>query len=419
MRLLWKERLIKWNGSIGGNGLNLELVVSFLLGYVELLVRGAHLEKFLNLLTNSGLYLWDVKRLGTDVMQVKIRAHGFLRIRWLVRITHSTVKIYQKKGWPFIQRKLARRKIFWIGAISVIGLLIYLSSSVIFIRISGFEDAERRQLLANLARLGLKAGVSRREVMLRKSLIEREVMIHTPGAVWLGITVQGVVAEVKVVKRKSIPAISNFCNIVAARDGVITKMVVIRGMPVVKEGDTVARGDLLISGVEWLTNPEAGELEKHEVAASGIVEAKVWYDLEAVEPKITWRPEVKRDFLREYKFRWGRKVWHLASFGRKPVKDYYWARWHRPLYQGRNPLDNVELIKDTWQAVSWRRVVRTHQEIAQSALAEISQKRKELGIVASASIKTWSEEGNFVKYKLTCEKIADIAMNSFLGKGQR
>jgi similar to stage IV sporulation protein len=245
-------------------------------------------------------------------------------------------------------------------------------------------------------------------------------MIHTPGAIWLGISVQGVVAEVKVIKRKNAPVPIGVCDIVASRDGVISKMIVVRGMPVVKEGDTVAKGDLLISGVEWLSDLEAGDLIKHEVPASGIVEAKVWYDLEAEEPKIIWHPDVKEALFCDYKLRWGRRLWHLGSFGRKPVGNYYWVRWHRPIYQGRNPESGVELIKDTWQTVNWRRVIRNRKEIEQAATQEINQKLKTLGVLASGiPIKTWTEEGNFLKLTLTCETVEDIAMISNYGKGQQ
>lgn len=385
-----------------------------------MLVRGAHLEKLINLLTSSGLYLWDVKRLGTGAIQAKIRAHGFLRIRELIRRTNSTLKIHRKKGWPFIWRKMVYRKMFWIGALVFIALLVYLSSFIFFIKVEGFAGGERQQLLANLAKLGLKPGVLRRELLPRKSLIEREIMIHTPGAVWLGISIQGVVAEIKVVKRKFAPASLGKSDIVASKDGVVSKMIVVRGTPVVKEGDTVARGDLLISGVEWQTDAQAGELIKKEAPASGIVEAKVWYDLEVVEPKIIWYPDVQKAFFNEYKLRWGRKLWHLGSFGQKPSGNYYLIRWHRPIYQGRNPAEGVELIKDTWQTVNWRRVVRTREEIEQAALKDIDQKLKALSVLSDATpIRTWSEEGNFIKLTLTYEKMENISQTSFYGKGQR
>jgi len=391
---------------------NLAQVVSFLTGYVEVLVRGAQLEKLLNLLTNSGLYLWDVKHLANGVIQLKIRSHGFLQIRRLIRHTHSTVRIYRKRGWPFIRRKLGRRKMFWIGAVAFMALLFYLSSRVLFIKVDGFAGGERKLLLTNLSELGLKPGMTRRDLYAKKNLIEREIMIHTPGAVWLGITVQGVVAEVKVVKRKTAPAPLLGCDIIAGHDGVISKLVVVRGVPVVKEGDTVARGDLLISGAEWLKDPETDNLVKYDVNASGIVEAKTWYDLEAIEPKIVWRPVVKTDRHIGYKLRWGRKLWSIGVIGQKPFGNYYWVRWHRHLYQGRNLFDSVEIIKDTWQAVNWSRMVRSRREIEDAARAEIDSKLKVLNISRNSSSLTWSEEGNFVKLTLTCEKQEDIAMIS-------
>ncbi len=394
--------------------MNLEQLISFFTGYIQLIVRGAHLEKFLNLLTGSGLYLWDVRRLGTEVAEVKIRAHGFSRIRGVARKTRTIVKIYQKKGLPFIKRKMARRKFFWMGAMILISLLVYLSSFVLIIKVDGFEDAQRQQLLANLSRLGLKAGSSRKEIIGKKDLIEREVMIHTPGAVWLAITVRGVVAEVKVVQRKNAPAPADSCDIVAAKDGVVTKMVVVRGVPAVKEGDTVAKGDLLISGVQWLTNSETRELEKHEVPASGIVVAKVWYDLEIVEPKIVWRPEINRDFFQKYQLRWGRKLFPLISFGKRPEYNYYWSRWRRPLYQGRNPFDNVEIIKDTWQKIIWHREARSRSEIEKTVLDEMKERVEKLDLKENPSARTWTWEGNFIRFTATYEKQEDIARISFI-----
>lgn len=52
----------------------------------------------------------------------------------------------------------------------------------------------------------------------------------------------------------------------AARDGIITEIIVFKGQPVVKEGDTVSRGQVLVI-------PEA---ENEETRA--IIRANVWYD---------------------------------------------------------------------------------------------------------------------------------------------
>lgn len=394
-------------------------VISFFTGYVEVLVRGAYLEKLLNILTNSGLYLWDIRRLGNEALQAKIRVHGFLRIREYARKTDSTVKIHQKKGWPFLYRSLLRRKMLLFGAAVLVGLLIYGSSFIFFIKVEGFEGNEERQLIGRLAKLGLKPGVSRREVLAKKNLIEKEVMIGMPEAVWLSISIHGVVAEVTVVKRKTPPVPLGPCDLVAAKGGVISRLVVIRGQPVVKEGDTVAKGDLLISGSEWLNDPENGDLYQRQVAASGIVEARVWYNQEVLEPKIIWKADLKGPSLTEYKLRWGRKLWPLGSYGQQPEGNFSWTRWRRSIYLGRNPGDIVELIKDVRQTVYWRRVVRPRREMEKAALEELKRKYRypvSSQPPAGRPLMTWSEEDNFLKLTVTYETVEDISRLSFYRK---
>lgn len=386
-------------------------LISFLTGYLVILIRGPHLEKIINLMTGSGLYIWDIERLEPETLQLKIRAHGFFRIHEMMQRTGLRVKIMHKKGWPFLWRDLNRRKAFLIGAVIFIGTLLYLSNFVFFIKVEGFEGKERDRLVSALAKRGLKTGVSRQKLLKRKSLIEREVMIDTPGAVWLGISIRGVVAEVKVVKRKTAPHRIKACDIVAGRDGVISRLITIRGIPAVKEGDSVARGDLLISGTIWHNDPEAHNFTGEEVPASGIVEARVWYDLSTIEPKIIWKPLYLKSRYTEYKLRWGHNLWTLGSFGKKGGANFYFSRRRKRIFQGRNPVAVVELIKDTWNSVSWRRSRRTDSQVKRAAIAVIKVKINRLGFSRHdvTKVMTWSDEGNFTKLTVTLEMTQDIA----------
>lgn len=406
-------------------------IVSYLSGYVEILVRGPQIEKFINLATSSGLFLWDIRRLGQEVIKVKMRAHGFARTREMARKTGCKIKIHHKRGWPFFQRKLIRRKVFIIGFACFILFLCYLSSLVLFIKVEGFKGNEREKLLNSLHRLGIKPGISRGYLLERKRMIEREMMLETPEAVWLGINLRGIVAEVKVIRRKTAPAPSGACDIIASHEGIVTKVAVIRGVPVIKEGDTVARGDLLISGTQWYNDLQSGQVYQEEVNAGGIVEARVWYEIEVLEPKVVWKPVCQNRHYTRFRLKWGNKVYNLMGFGPKPgkldkldklsklsllnqlEKNYFWERQRKPLYQGRNPSEVVELIKDTWQEVTWHRVQRPLHELKRVALAEIRRKQKLLMISDKGEENlNWSEEGLFLKLSLTIEKIEDIGLIS-------
>jgi similar to stage IV sporulation protein len=386
-------------------------LISFLTGYLVILIRGAHLEKMINLMTSSGLKLWDVQWLAPEVMQIKVRAHGFFRMHEMIRKTGLQVKILRKKGWPFLWREMNRRKVFLAGAVLFVGALIYLSTFVFFIKVEGFQGRERVRLVAALAKRGLKPGISRRELLQKKSLIEREIMIDTPGAVWLGISVRGVVAQVKVVKRKKAPQKIMACDIVAGRDGVVTRMITIRGVPVVQEGDAVARGDLLISGTIWHNDPTGGQFISEEVPASGIVEARVWYDLSTLQPKIIWKPLYLPSQFTEYKLRWGKNLWTLVRFGKKKETHYYFSRGRKRIFQGRNPIAVVELIKDTWRQVSWQRCRLTATQVQRAAITDIQDKIKQSGFSGQKLTPKaiWSDEGNFIKLTVSFEMTQDIA----------
>ncbi|TCL65296.1 hypothetical protein EDC14_101744 [Hydrogenispora ethanolica] len=388
----------------------LNRIVSWLLGYVEILVRGPHLEKFINLATNSGLVLWDVKRVGPDVLHVKLRAHGFRRIREYARRSQATVRLHRKRGWPFSWRKMRRRRTFLLGSVLFVGGLIYLSTLVLVIRVEGFEGADRQQLFTTLAKLGVKPGVTRRSLLTRKTMVEREVMLEMPQAVWFGLNLRGVVADVTVVKRKVPPPARSSYDLIAGRDGLVTKVAVIRGTSAVKEGDTVAPGDLLISGIEWQSDKASGELVKIPVPANGIVEARVWQDIEVTEPRLCWRALPERERLTAYSLRVGKRLWPLFRLGKRPVANYSWTRWQKRLYQGRNPALVVEIIKDTWQAARWVKVVRTPAELKAAALREAAERRKYLPGRGGKRTVHWSTEGNFLKLIVTYESIQDIAL---------
>ena len=92
---------------------------------------------------------------------------------------------------------------------------------------------------------------------------------------WIGINLKGTNAIVEVVEAKSKPNIINedeLCNIVATKEGIITKINSQNGTSLVKIGDLVKKGDILIGG--WLEGKYTGTRYVH---AKGEVEARVWY----------------------------------------------------------------------------------------------------------------------------------------------
>lgn len=385
-------------------------MISFFTGYVEIIIRGAQLEKLINLLTGSGYYLWDIKKVAPEVVSAKLRSHGFLEIRPFVKKSGTLVKIRHRRGWPFLRQKISQRKVFWLSAFVALGLLLYLSTLTLLIKIDGFSGVEREELIKTLKNSGLKPGRPTKELAREKHRIERDAIIKTPKAVWLGINFKGIVAEVKAVRRKNPPPPNQGCDLIAECDGLITKVVVIRGQPVVKEGDIVARGDLLISGRIGHCDPETGAVTVENIPASGIVEARIWYDLEVVQPKKVWRASFLNKPKVVYSISWGGRTRPIWGNVKRLEGERVWERYRKRLFSGRNPDWVVELIKDVWQGVRWQKQTLSMTEVRQEALREAKEKQKFLvGLTKGIPNETWIDEDGFIKLIMTFEVTQDIA----------
>lgn len=80
---------------------------------------------------------------------------------------------------------------------------------------------------------------------------------------------------VKIVEAEEKPSLiddKDYCNIVSDKEAEIVKISAQNGIPVVKPGDIVTKGDMLIAG--WLEGKYTGTRYVH---ATGEIQAKVWY----------------------------------------------------------------------------------------------------------------------------------------------
>ena len=107
-----------------------------------------------------------------------------------------------------------------------------------------------------------------------KNIIDK-IRLKRSDLAWIGIEIKGTNAIVKIVEADLKPDIikeEEYCNIVATKDAMIVKINAQNGTAVVKEGDIVTKGTVLIQG--WLEGQFTGIRYVH---ANGEVQAKVWY----------------------------------------------------------------------------------------------------------------------------------------------
>jgi len=312
---------------------------NYIAGYLVVRVRGIGLEKFINLCSAENIYLWDVIRIQ-NTLQVKMSLHHFKRIRSIARKTKCRIYIETKRGLPFVFIKLKKRKLLMLGGILFLVILYVLSSMIWYIDVTGAKTLKEEEILGQLEKLGFETGIWKYGIDLKN--IENKLLLNNQQISWVDIKIKGIKAIVEIVEKTPPPPIKSItpCSVVARDEGLITEIVVLKGEPVVKEGDMVEKGQVLISGII-----EIEEAQPYYVHADGRVIAKRWYK------KGTEIPVIEH-----FKVKTGNKkiVYKMRSANREifltnpdlPFKDYIMEKETKTLFKWRNIKLSVELIKE-------------------------------------------------------------------------
>ena len=267
---------------------------AYVLGYLVLVVRGEHPERFINLAAMRGVTLWDAIRVNQETILVKVAARSFKPIRHLARRTNTRVRIREKGGLPFVLQRLRRRWMLAGGAITFC-LLLYLFSSLIWtVDIVGTRQLDPGQIRREAALAGLYPG--NLHFLVNGKEVADRLMREMPGIAFAEVEFRGTRASIKIYERVSPLPSLGAANIVSVKDGVVKEILVLAGVPQVKDGDLVRTGQILISGsitppppppkVEGTTPPApTAPPETRYVDARGIVRARVWYRCYAEVPR--------------------------------------------------------------------------------------------------------------------------------------
>lgn len=251
----------------------IKILLNYILGYITIEVEGYFIERFINLCRSKNILLWNSKRKKATLLNANIGIRDFKRAAKLIKETKCRVKIKNKKGLPFLFHKYKKRKIFFMFLFFIIMGMAILSNFVWNIEITGNETISKEEILKSLKEEGLTVGTWKTKVD-RQEIVNKMRLVRSDLA-WIGIDIKGTNAIVKIVEADLKPDIikeEEYCNIIATKAGIITKVNAVNGTPLVKEGDVIKEGTILVGG--WLEGKYTGMRYVH---ANGEVKAKVWY----------------------------------------------------------------------------------------------------------------------------------------------
>ena len=250
-------------------------------------------EKLLTRLLASRLDFYAPERCGEELkIELSLlsyfsakRVFDSLGVEWRVRFEGVFGAFWRKK----------RRIGLLIGAVICI-FLFYLSTFFVWsVKIEGEGDVSEREILDTLERHGFYEGVLKSRVDVNE--VAAMFLADRLEFSFCSINISGAVAHVEL-QRRSVtrypePEHDPY-NIVSDSDGVVVRVEAENGLPEVKAGDPVIKGQLLISGVVQNTVNTAFRLERAEGRVWARVEETLTFEvpLEYTEKRYTGEKRV-------------------------------------------------------------------------------------------------------------------------------
>ena len=247
-------------------------LVNYLRGQTVVEVACATPERVVNLCAAGGVPFWNVRWLTAERLRFTTTRSGERRLREIMAELDAEVSVVERSGAPELWRRVRRRYVL-LGAAALLPLVLAVSAGRIWgFEVSGNDTVATPEILQALERCGVAVGT--RGVGLDQDDLRNRVLPLLPDVVYLAVNVRGCTAHVQVVERTRPPHLyrdSDVQNVVAARDGLITKIEALDGVTCVQVGDTVQAGQVLLGGVA--DSPRGCRYMR----AHGRIRARTWY----------------------------------------------------------------------------------------------------------------------------------------------
>lgn len=383
-----------------------KIILNYILGYVNILVEGYFVEKFINICNKQKIFLWNLKRSKTTIIYTNVSIKDFKKLKPIAQKTKCKIKIKSKKGLPFIFNKYKKRKIFVIGLAMVLITIFTLSKFIWNIEVIGNEKINADEIIQIANENNLKIGKFKNKVDTKK--IINKLRLERDDIAWIGIEIKGTNAIIKIVESIPKPNIiddEEFCNIVATKDAIIKKISAQNGTPVVKEGEIVKKGTVLIAG--WLEGKYTGTRYVH---ATGSVQGKVWY----TQKERIYFKQQKKEQTGNVENKYSLNINNFKINFNKGVskfKNYDTIETNKKVKLFSNFYLPIELIKITNTEVNITDITYTLEEAKnigiEKAKQELNNKIENLDNILSIQIND-SQTSEYIEVEVTYEMLENI-----------
>ena len=214
------------------------------------MVQGENIERFLNMCSHHNINIFNITKIE-EKCYLKIYAADFFLLKSIIKKSNVKIKIIRKKGFLFWLKKQAKRKTFLITPFLCL-LLLWINSHFLWgVHIEGNLSVTNNLIEDFLQEQGIYYGMPLSDIPIQD--LKTNLRNKYDEITWVSIYLEGTYLQISLKERDTVDymkhtSITTGENLVAPTSGVIESILLRQGTSVVKPGDIVKKGDLLIEG---------------------------------------------------------------------------------------------------------------------------------------------------------------------------
>ncbi len=219
----------------------------YLAGYLIIKISGENAEQILNCAAKNRISIWNLK-CKNGFITGNIAAKDFKKLYIFKHGIKGKIHIVKKCGMVFKTKKHSQRLGIVVGVFLFFAILEIMSNYIWIIEVNGNNTIPNSQIINSCKKIGIKTGINKNKI--NNKYDAQRLLLIQDGLAWASVNVEGCVLTVNLTetvenkKEEITPS-----NIKSSIEGKIKKINVSSGNVVVKVGDTVSKGELLVSGV--------------------------------------------------------------------------------------------------------------------------------------------------------------------------
>jgi similar to stage IV sporulation protein len=247
-------------------------------GTCQIVITGLKLERFFYICRANDVVLRHIY-LQEDSLVCSIYRRDYEKIIKITEKTKGTVIKVTNQGLFRILDYMGKRKSFFIGALLAALFAVFMSGFIWKISATGMESYSEREIIDYIHQLNIYTGMLKSDINCDE--IETAIRNQFDHIIWVSAELSGthLIIHVKeTLEKEELEAESRPGHLIAKVDGVITSIVTRKGTPLVKQGDSVKQGDVLVSGIVPVYDDNGEVADNLLVAADADVMAQLRYD---------------------------------------------------------------------------------------------------------------------------------------------